>query len=368
MNPMLPLRIARPQRGLSLIELMVSITLGMLVVAAVLALYLNITRTNNEMAKANRQIESGRFAIQVLQGDLIHAGFWGALGYTMAPAPAMPAPTAIPSPCVVSDWIYTWDSPDAKTTPPPEKVKNLLAIPVQGFADASTLTAGCGFNPANVLPSSDVLVVRHANTCVTGAGCEGDTLVNPDDGPHIQVSACRTDPSPEAAYIIGAPPAAFPLREKDCVTPAERRKIVSNIYYLANDANGVPNLMRAALIDGAYSVQPLIEGIEALRFEYGIDTLGRNGLPISAANPGDGSADIYESCPAAGCTQEQLANIVAVKIHVLARNLETTPGHKDTKSYKLGTTTIPKTDDGYKRHVFSTTVRLVNPSARREAP
>lgn len=349
MNPTLPLRIVRSQRGLSLIELMISITLGMLVMAALLALYLNVTRTNNEMAKANRQIENGRFAIQVLQNDVIHAGFWGPLGYTMPPAPSMPVPTAIPDPCVVAGW----DDPYKK---------NLLAIPVQGFADGSSLTA-CGITAADVLPSSDVLVVRHANTCTWGAaGCDGSA----DTGPHIQVSACRTAVPPEAMYVIDS--AAFPLLEKDCATRAARRKIVTNIYYLAK-SSGVPALMRVALVDGAYATpQPLIEGIEAFRVEYGIDTLGRNGLPISASNPGDGSADEYVSCPAAGCTKDQLANIVAAKIYVLARNLEVTPGYTDSKAYKLGGTDIPAADDGYKRHVFSTTVRLVNVSARREAP
>jgi type IV pilus assembly protein PilW len=126
--------------------------------------------------------------------------------------------------------------------------------------------------------------------------------------------------------------------------------------------------MRVRLVNGAYTVpEPLIEGIEALRFEYGIDTLGRNGLPISNTNPGDGSADDYVTC--APCDLGQLSNVVAVKIHVLARNLEATPGYKDTKTYQLGATPqIAAANDGFKRHVFSTTVRLINPSGRREMP
>lgn len=351
MNRTLPFRIPRPQHGVSLIELMISITLGMLIVAALLALYLNVTRTNNEMAKANRQIENGRFAIQVLQNDLIHAGFWGRLGYSQPPAPTMPVPTAIPDPCVLAGWD------DASK-------KNLLAIPAQGYADGSTL-AGC--NVSGVLANSDVLVVRHANTCTAGsANCDGGS----DTGPHIQISACRTAVPPEAMYVIDS--AAFPLKEKDCVTQAALRKIVSNIYYSAN-SNNVPTLMRVSLVNGAYTTpQPLIEGIEAFRLEYGIDTLGRNGQPISATNPGDGSADTYISSNALYTAADSLAlhaNIVAVKVHVLARNLEATPGYKDSKSYQLGgTTTIPAANDGFKRHVFSTTVRLVNPSARREVP
>lgn len=343
------------QAGFTLVELMVSMAIGLLIVLALITLLVNVNRNNREMAKTNRQIENGRFALQVLQNDVVHAGFWGRLGYTMAPAPAYAAPTAIPNPCVVSGWDATYKS-------------NLLAIPVQGFANGSTL-AGC--NVTGVLASSDVLVVSHANTCTAGsANCDGGA----DTGPHIQVSACRTAVPPEAMYVIDSPaipPAAeFPLKEKDCATIAARRKLVSNIYYLAN-SNNLPTLMRVSLINGAYSTpQPLIEGIEAFRLEYGIDTLGRNGnaidLTTTPPNLGDGSADTFVSC--APCTLDQLANIVAVKIHVLARNLEATPGYTDSKSYQLGATTIAAANDGFKRHVFSTTVRLINPSGRREAP
>ena len=340
-----------PQTGFTLVELMVSMAISLMIVLALITLLINVNRNNSEMAKTNRQIENGRFAMQILQSDIVHAGFWGRLGYTMAPAPAFEAPTAIPNPCVVSGWDDVYK-------------KNLLSIPVQGFANGSTLS-GC--NVTSVLTTSDVLVVNHANTCIAGsADCNGGT----DTGPHIQISACRTAVPPEAMYTIASPAVPlgveFPLKEKDCATTAALRKIVSNIYYLAT-SNGVPTLMRVSLVNGAYSTpQPLVDNIEAFRLEYGIDTLGRNGLPISATNPGDGSADTYVSC--APCTLNQLANIVAVKIYVLARNPEATPGYTDTKSYKLGATDIAAMNDSFKRHVFSNTVRLINPSGRREVP
>lgn len=338
------------QAGFTLVELMVSMVIGLLIVLALITLLINVTRNNSEMAKTNRQIENGRFAIQLLQNDVSHAGFWGDLDYTVTPALSFATPAAIPAPCVVSGWT----SADKD---------NLLAIPVQGYANGSALS-DCGVSA--VLAKSDVLVVRHANTCIAGsANCDGGT----DTGPHIQVSNCRIGAPPEATYVIDS--ATFPLQEKDCTTIAARRKVVTNIYYLAI-SNNLPALMRIPLVNGAYSTpQPLIEGIEAFRVEYGIDTLGKNGLPIDTAatppNLGDGSADSYVSC--APCTLVQLANIVAVKIHVLARNLEATPGYTDSKSYQLGASAaIAAANDGFKRHVYSTTVRLVNPSGRRETP
>lgn len=322
----------RPQRGFSLIELMIAITLGLIVMAAVLALFLNITRNNSELAKTNRLIENGRFAIQVLQNDLVHAGFWGEL------KPA--APAAIPDPCLA---VASWDA---------AYKANMLGTPVLGY-DSGSIPGSCT-RVTGAQGNSDVLVVRHANTCTAGsANCDGDT------GPHIQVSGCTA--TPEAAYVVDS--ATFPLKDKNCTTIAARRKVVSNIYYVTNNT-----LMRVAFVNGVYPVaQPLIDGIEAFRVEYGIDTLGKNGAAVSGINPGDGSADTYESC--APCTLDQLSNIVAVKIHVLARNLEASPGYTDSKSYQLGATpAIAAAVGGFKRHVFSSTVRLVNPSGRREVP
>lgn len=333
-------------RGLSLVELLVAMALGLMIMTALVALYGSLSRTNNEMAKTNQLIENGRFAIQLLQGDLVHAGFWGAIDAVEA--------TAVPDPCLA---YANWPTDAAALAA--YKV-NLLAIPVQGYANGSAL-ATCGV--ANVVAKSDVLIVRHANTCVAGgSGCDGGS----DTGPHIQLSGCRSDAPPEPAYVLDA--TTFPLRVKDCTTVAPRWKMVVNIYYVANSDSGVPTLMRVSFSNGAYlNPQPLIDGIDGFRVEYGVDNLGSNGLPISATNPGDGNADSYVSC-APSCDLATLANVVAVKVHVLARNLEPTAGYKDDKSYQLGPLTVAAANDGYKRHVFSTTVRLVNPSSRREQP
>lgn len=351
-------------RGLSLVELLISIALGLIVLTALIALYGNVSRTNNEMAKTNQLIENGRFAIQLLQDEVAHAGFWGPIDSLQA--------TAVPDSCLA---FANWPVDAALLAA--YKV-NLMAIAVQGYADGSTLAA-CGAGLANVVAKSDVLVVRHANTCVAGAAdCNGGS----DTGPHIQISGCRTSAPPEPAYLLDIPAVLdarpVPIRTRAGCTEvgpwppawvAPRRKMVVNIYYVANSAGGIPTLMRVEFRNGAFSAaQPLIDGIEGFQVEFGIDNLGSNGLPISGTNPGDGNADTYVSCAAAGCTLAELANVVAVKLHVLSRNLDPTTGHVDNKTYSLGPLAVPAAADNYKRHVFSTTVRLVNPSSRREVP
>jgi type IV pilus assembly protein PilW len=338
-------------RGFSLLELLIAITISLIILVGLVALYGNVSRTNVEMAKTNQLIENGRFAAQLLEADVVHAGFWGPI----APIEA----TAVPDPCLA---FASWPTDSTQLD---SYKKNLMAIPVQGYADATALAA-CGVT--GVLANSDILVVRHANTCVAGAGCDGGT----DTGPHIQVSGCRTDAPPEPEFVLDDKAAldARPvkIRAKDCATEIPRRKMVVNIYYVAN-SGGVPTLMRVSFANGAYSgPQPLIDGIEAFRVEYGVDDLGSNGLPIGAANPPDGNADHYVSCPAAGCSLAQLANVVVVKLYLLSRNVDPTPGYIDAKAYSVGPLAVAAANDNYKRHLFTTTVRLVNPSSRREVP
>jgi type IV pilus assembly protein PilW len=351
--------------GFSLVELLVAVALSLVIMTALIALYANMSRNNNEMRKSNELIENGRFAIQLLQSDLVHAGFWGNI-------PSLKA-TAVPDAClsyVDSGGRDKWPTNAAELAA--YKI-NLMAIPVQGYVKGSDVLENCGVTDAKVQANSSMLVVRHANTCEFGSpGCPGgkDKI-----GPHIQISGCGSVLTPEAPYVLDGVVANFTLREKDCDTEAPtvapRRKLISNVYYVGL-SDGVPNLMRVSMVNGAYAQpEPLVEGIEAFHLEYGVDTLGSNGEAISLLNPGDGNPDIYVTCPAAGCSLDDLEDVVAVKLHVLSRNLEPTTGYVNNMVYHLGAgdteLEVPAFNDAYKRHVFSTTVRLVNIASRREA-
>lgn len=359
------LRVPQHARGLSLIELMISIAIGMVIVGALLALFLNVTRTNNEMAKMNRQIENGRFAIQLLQDDIVHAGFWGDFvpqfedRNVSAPGDV---PDDFPDPCKVPG---TWVAADRN---------NLIGIPVQ--SDVGTCTV-----VTNQQANTDVLVVRHAEPS-TGTACGGEVC--------FQASQCSAEinATPSQSYILAnsghvlhkknCAPAALPITAGDI---AVTRKFISNIYYVRDYSvtvgDGIPTLMRSEFTGGAHqAAQPLIDGIEGFRVEYGIDNVGKNGSAVShvgAVNRGDGIPD-GDFVNAAGvtcisATDCDAANVVAVQIHVLARSSEATPGYSDTKTYAMGSAgTMGPFNDGFKRHVFTTTVRLVNPSGRRETP
>lgn len=67
----------RPSRGLTLIELMVAMAIGLVLVLSMLVLYVNIARNQAQLGNTGRQVENGKFALQLLQDDVRHAGFWG---------------------------------------------------------------------------------------------------------------------------------------------------------------------------------------------------------------------------------------------------------------------------------------------------
>jgi type IV pilus assembly protein PilW len=390
------------QAGLSLIELMIAIALGMLVVAAVLAVYINVYRANNELAKANSQIENGRFAMQILENDVVHAGYWGIYVPpfddlttldTVDPSTGyMPGtPIAAPDPCLnPSSWAAASTSIGTSTDE-----DNLIGIPVQAYAATPAVCASVITNPKS---STDVLVVRHVSTCSliwngtswtsSDPNCEADN----SSTMYFQAALCKTQTSPP--YVLAASASSFNTLRMDgqganCPSAnlAEKRKYISNLYYIRNysvtPGDGIPTLMRSTFAGTLQqSAQPLVEGIEGFHVELGIDNVSSSGGNTdyanvigwvdptnltSTTNRGDGVPDSYVSCPSAGCTVAQLRDVVAVRIYVLARAKSPTTGYTDTKTYNLGSVTLGPFNDSYKRHVFSTTIRLKDVSGRREA-
>jgi type IV pilus assembly protein PilW len=364
------------QRGFSLIEMMVAITLGLLLTTGILQLFLNTSRNNDELAKTSALIENGRFALQLLQTGLSHGGFWD--GYvpqfddlTWEDVPT-DVPTAVPDPCLT---FGSWNA---------AHVNNLLGIAVQLHHDVPGTCAGI---ITNRKADTDILVVRHAGTTscqpdVPGS-CQADQL-------YFQTSFCN-DESPYA-YRLANDTADLDLLRRDCSTKATARRFVSNIYYIRDyaitEGDGIPTLMRSQFGTNSSGepaqlpAEALIEGIEDLKIELGIDSHGVSGSAVdytaaiswpdpnnkvSPSNRGDGAPDSFVRCTG-GCTHDQLTNVVAAKIYLLVRAQEGTPGYISDKNYRLGSTDLGSFSDNFKRHVYSTSVRLTNVSGRRETP
>jgi type IV pilus assembly protein PilW len=64
-------------------------------------------------------------------------------------------------------------------------------------------------------------------------------------------------------------------------------------------------------------------------------------------------------------TTAEWQNVMAVRIYLLARNIDSS-GVVDTKTYNMGPEGGVTPGGAYRRHAYTEAVRLINPSARRE--
>lgn len=315
------------QSGLSLIELMVSITIGLILLAGMTTLFINQSRTQSGLERSGRMIENGRYAMQLLAGELQLAGYYGVLdpGTTTS---------GMPDPCATD----------------PADLDAAMPVHVQGYNDATAGTAPSCI--VDLKEGTDILVVRRAETTrrdINAAPLDPGNLTR-----YLQVTLCRTDP--EGAYTVDRLQSNFTWRDRDCVALAEVRRVLSRIYYIANNhqaGDGIPTLKRVELdAFGTMSApQALVEGIEHMQLLYGRD------------DDVDGVIDNFDDC--AGCTEANFIDTLAVGVHVLARDLEATGGYTDTRTYDLGGVSVTP-GGAFKRHVYSQFVRLQNPAGRRE--
>ena len=331
------------QRGFTLAELMIAVAIGLVLLAAMSGLFMSSTNAQTEIEKANRQIENGRYAIQLLSGDLRNAGFLGEIDPGVLAEPA-----AMPDPCETGL----------------ANLRLALSMHVQGSNDATSSIYDC---LSDVRTGTDILVVRHAATCVAGEGtCDAISA----GGPYFQSSLCNGVTELGAAdsanfYRLETDTNLLDRTQRNCTTVADIRRYQQYIYFVANNNNssdGVPTLKRAEITSSgnsiSYTIAPLVEGIENMQIEYGMDT----------SSPVDGVADVFTNDPGSIAAWK---NVVSVRLNLLSRNLEKSLGYTESRTYTLGNktdgtaNTVSAGSDGYKRHVFQALVGLANPAGRR---
>ncbi|MGN5478779.1 PilW family protein [Cupriavidus basilensis] len=338
----------RRQSGMSLVELMVAIAIGLFLLAGITALISQQSSARAELDKSNRQIESGRYAFTLLQDDIEHAGYYGRFGGTMT------ASAVLPNPCSAAVG----------------SVGDALALPLQGYDAPATVPAplsGC-LADANHVPGTDILVTRRLET--------GDVLASPATGVAGQIYV-QTTPADKKIGIgpdpTPATPSTYTLVQKDATTPAPLWRYMQSVYFIsprnryaaagatvctsaADGGKPVPTLKRLELTASggapAFVITPLVDGIQNMQLDYGVDAIGA-GTPAVPFITSPALAD--------------WPNVMAVQISLLARNTDASAGYSDAKTYSMGSAgSVGPFADACKRHVYTGTVRVINPSSRRE--
>jgi len=308
------------QRGFSLVELMIAITLGSLVVAGVGYLYLGSRQSFRNTENMARMQESARYALDTMARDIRMAGSLGCTSLVEA-APTLGAPipaTLVPPPTNVNAVVGGDVGIDPPGVPGGARVAG-DAISVWG-AQASSVTLAsltAGANPY-AYKVNDILAVV---TCRPAA-----------DAP--PVGTLRSAPA-DLTTLPGAP--ADEVMEFDRFA-----------YYIANNPANIRSLYRASINDGGGA--ELVEGVEDMQIMYGVDT---------TAVP-DRVADVYQTAAAVA----DWTRVVSARISLLMASPDNnlTPS---AQTYRIdtdddGTPDAVVAGDRRIYQTFSTTVGIRN--------
>lgn len=276
-------------RGLSLVELMIAVTLGMIVLLAVGEVYLSSSRTYRAQDALSRLQENARYALETLSYDIRMAGQVGCsydksqsvnvladTSYAdifgqplrgIKDGDAVPAPfTAVP---LTGDAIRTARSDEAETT-------------IQSHVPAS---ATFHFAEPTTISKEDIVVVTDCNTA---AVFQASNPVTPDDtlvhntGAVVTPGNCTKDLGPKPV----ATGACNTATEKEFGKGSKIFKMVSTLYYIAANPAGEPALYRQRLVKGVPETEELVEGVQDMRISYGLDTNGDRSVDSTVATSG----------------------------------------------------------------------------------
>ena len=314
------------QKGFSLLEIFIALSIGLVLFAGVLSIFVGMRTTTKETTSYGELQENGRFAISVLSDDLLRQDFWGDYSGTLDLASITPVPVAPGNECIgggVNNGTFPLQTGHFRT---------LWGDTVT----SSTNMGGCIDNAkVGTLANNDFSDVLQLKRVVA----------NPATVFSVGTYYLTTNTN-SGAVISGAPAA---------IDNAQSWEYQHHIYYIREDNQGsdkVPVLVQGRLVNSKIKFDPIIDGIELIRFMYGVDS-DNDGI-VNAFISADNMTDNYWNN--ANNTQ-----ILAVKIYVLARNVLPDNKYTNTNTYQIGDLSVT-VDDNYRRLLFSSTVTLFNAS------
>ncbi|HLU62461.1 MAG TPA: PilW family protein [Gammaproteobacteria bacterium] len=298
------------QGGVTLIELMVAMVLGLIIIGGVFAVYLSTAdarRTNETIARIQ---EDARFALRTVKDDLRLAGNWGKTRTTGTLDGFKGLPTQldpISGDCedrwyidlVQAVWAANGTNPFSGTCVPAHLANtDMLAVRYAAPEEATTLTSGVMYVRSDM---------ARGEVFDGGVGATGSYSVD-----------------------------------------AEDHALVTHLYYVRPytrvAGDNLPSLRRIRLAPGPALVdEEIISGIEDFQVQYGID------------DDGDGSVNRYID-PDAGVNT---ARVIAIRLWVLARADSAEVGFTDDQAYQYADRKYTP-NDGFRRMLVTSTILLRN--------
>jgi len=317
-------------RGFTLVELLVATLLGVILSCAMVFAFIGARQNALYEEQLARIQENGRFALRLLSRELGMAGFFAAL-----PTLEGISPVAMGVDCSAENWALDTEDP--------------LGVADNHAGESNPVTTGglaltC-IDGAEIVAGTDVLAVkRTSGEASLAEGAVAAAL--PDTDAQNWYLHLKSGLSQGWVQMT-----AGQLRTLAIAQPTDSYwRAVTRIFYVRpysdpdNRDDGIPTLCMEAIVDDGMQSRCMVEGVEDIQFEFGIDT------------DADGVPNRYLTAP----TASQMRHAATVQVHLLLRSIAGIPGWRDERTYALGRKVIPASHDHYLRQVLSSTVYLRN--------
>lgn len=354
--------------GLSLVELMIAMLLGIILTTGVMQVYLGTSQSYRLTDAVAYGQENIRFASSMMQRDIRGAGGVGCLKGAGALTDNLKGTRAVP----IGDGVLGWEATGTGIGNS-YTATTALGANASGWSEGS----GAGVFPAeiagDIVAGTDVLIVNSIQTAavaVTGSDAGKIDLGGPSGIPKGQIvlavdRKCETgelfqNTNDDSASAVATGSGSTPGNrfttlggdydpEPDTTRPESRAQVSSYntfAYYIGEGASGEPSLIRRRL-DTANSLgnpQELIEGVESMQFLYGV------------ANGGDKSADRYDT--ADNITDWE--DVVSIRTAFIVRSDDGANSEDLTRKLNLLGAEVTTLTDRRARLVATSTIGLRN--------
>lgn len=311
------------RNGFTITELLIAMLLGLFLLAMALTAFSSLSRTAKQTQQIAELQQNGQFILSLMQNELQNMGFWGGRADVLLAATTT-KPDA-PSPDCLNDSIDNGSFPSVD-----QGFVTLYAKPVTSGRQLSCIPSA--------LKDSELLQLKRLIGQSQPVGTlKSNRFYLETDWQHSRfVSAASSGLQAEMNY--------YPYQH-----------LVFYVQKQYRDGESVPVLMRKRLIRNAsghanIATDSIIDGVERLHFEFGIDA------------DKDGSID-YQQATAEMTDlqwQQQHSRIVSIKFYALLRALKQDRQYSNNDVYSMGPHSFNADGDHYRRLLISSTVFFHN--------
>ena len=297
------------QKGFTLIELMLSLLIGLFLIAGVFTVYINSSKSQRSVEVEVKMLDDARFALDVIGYDLRHAGMWGQFKES---AKAEGSNILVAGECRAS-WAVDASSPVFGFNDP-------LPNPYSGVC-LNDFYAGDLFETRYVM-SSPVVAIDPSILYLYANYSKGTFMLG--GGPVVNDGGNGNYP------------------------------VVAHAYYLKSwtdeKGDGIPSLHQITLQPGPSVTDiMLLSGVEDLQIQFGIDTTN------------DGAVNRYVN-PSPGINWKK---VISAQVWLVMRSANKYPNIDTSVSFNqqpFSSTggTVAYGNDGYRRVMVNTVVQLRN--------